>query len=103
MRQSLARFSHYGAQAPGEPGSRHTSMDSPRTTSPLRMVPHDGMVTMEGDQANVRITSDSDPGLIGSALSLPLSQDDPTHIRLVDAGGNHHDDIVEHLDVIGKC
>ncbi|KAJ6515788.1 hypothetical protein C8R45DRAFT_218871 [Mycena sanguinolenta] len=41
----------------------------------------------------VRARSDGEPGLVGSALSLP-------HSNQGDELDHHHDDIVEHLDVI---
>ncbi|KAF7301767.1 hypothetical protein MIND_00742300 [Mycena indigotica] len=43
----------------------------------------------------VRARSDGQPGLIGSALSLPSSQGQDTADEL-----DHHDDVVDHLDVI---
>jgi hypothetical protein len=53
---------------------------------------------MEGPQAEVMMQSEEgrEPGIIGSALSLP-------HTDLSDTPEeeHHHDDIVEHLDVIG--
>jgi len=54
---------------------------------------------MEGPQADVQVHSDGEPGLIGSALSLPHSQN-LGGMRMEDDDEHHHDDIVEHLDVI---
>lgn len=60
---------------------------------------------MEGPQADIMVRSsvDGERGRIDSALSLPMSHSgtDQGHIRNVDLDDNHHDDIVEHLDVIG--
>lgn len=74
-----------------------------RTVSPLLAVPQDGMVTMEGPQADVIVRSSGQPSRIGSALSLP----DGNHENFFDMddrtqGEVHHDDVVEHLDVIGE-
>jgi hypothetical protein len=73
-----------------------------RTASPL-LVTHDGMVTMEGSQADIRMRSSGERGRIDSAMNLPTSHIDAAHMRVVDSSGTHHDDIVEHLDVIGRC
>ena len=58
------------------------------------------MITLEGDQADVLVRSDGEPGIIGSALSLPHSTGGSFQNLIEDE--HHHDDIVEHLDVIGK-
>ena len=54
------------------------------------------MTEQTSQQPNVLVPLDPQSGAIGSALSLPR-QDEP--------GGDlhHHEDIVEHLDVIGVC
>ncbi|KAK7470537.1 hypothetical protein VKT23_001962 [Stygiomarasmius scandens] len=53
-----------------------------------------GVVTLEGPVTNVQIAGDEGaPGILGSALSLPRNEDE-------EATDHHHDDIVEHLDVI---
>jgi hypothetical protein len=88
-------------QAPSSDRRSRTSYaESRRTASPTHLVPHDGMVIMEGPQADVQVHSDGEPGLIGSALSLPHSQN-LGGMRMEDDDEHHHDDIVEHLDVIG--
>ncbi|KAJ6539448.1 hypothetical protein B0H19DRAFT_1179153 [Mycena capillaripes] len=71
---------------------RTTSPDSNgRSTTPLSH--HSGAQT----DIVVRARADGEPGLIGSALSLPDSRHAAGQDNdLVD----HHDDIVEHLDVI---
>lgn len=54
-------------------------------------------VVIEGSQADVVVEGEGtgEPGILGSALSLP-------HSDLFDTEEeHHHDDIVEHLDVIG--
>ncbi|KAK7060548.1 hypothetical protein VNI00_001314 [Paramarasmius palmivorus] len=52
-----------------------------------------GVVTLEGQSANVQVPTDGQPGRIGSALSFDdgVSEEE---------GDHHHDDIVEHLEVI---
>jgi len=57
------------------------------------------MITLEGEQADVVVHSDGEPGAIGSALSLPRSSHGQSFQELVE-NEHHHDDIVEHLDVI---
>ncbi|KAF8076500.1 hypothetical protein FPV67DRAFT_1664763 [Lyophyllum atratum] len=56
---------------------------------------HNGMVILEGSQADIMLHSSGEPGVIGSALSLPDSENDD---RLLSS--DHHDDVVEHLDAI---
>ncbi|KAJ6485159.1 hypothetical protein C8R47DRAFT_1130956 [Mycena vitilis] len=71
---------------------RTTSPDSNgRSATPLSH--HSGAQT----DVAVRSRSDGEPGLIGSALSLPHSHHT---VGQKDGEGDHHDDIVEHLDVI---
>ncbi|KAG5648970.1 hypothetical protein DXG03_000319 [Asterophora parasitica] len=67
--------------------------------SPLLMVPREsnGMIMMDGLQADVMMRYNGEPGVIGSALSLTDSNGE--HDNLL-AEGVHHDDVVEHLDVI---
>ncbi|GLB33910.1 putative RNA pol II promoter Fmp27 protein [Lyophyllum shimeji] len=72
-------------------------ISSERAASPLSAVPHDGILTLEGPQAELLIRSNGEPGVIGSALSLPKSENDPDPFLSSDI---HHDDVVEHLDVI---
>ena len=53
------------------------------------------IVSLQGSAGNVEYRGDARRmGRIGSALSLPSDEYDDAH---------HEDDIVEHLDVIGKC
>ncbi|KAF5387704.1 hypothetical protein D9615_000499 [Tricholomella constricta] len=68
-----------------------------QTASPLLMVPRDGMVMMDGPQAEVIMRSNGEPGVIGSALSVTDSDGDARRLLLPSV---HHDDVVEHLDVI---
>jgi hypothetical protein len=56
-----------------------------------------GMIELEGSQAGVLVHSDGQSGVIGSALSLSRA-----HENAADGESHHHDDIVEHLDVIGE-
>ena len=66
-------------------------------THPAQLHPHRGeTITLDGPQTVVRISSHSEPGLIENSINSITSGDDqdghPEH---------HHDDVVEHLDVIG--
>ncbi|KAE9397111.1 hypothetical protein BT96DRAFT_996076 [Gymnopus androsaceus JB14] len=54
-----------------------------------------GVVTLEGEAVDVQVSGGGEPGRIDSALSLS-SYNDPEISEL----DHHHDDIVEHLDVI---
>lgn len=57
------------------------------------------MVSIEGRQEDILVPADPghEPGRLGSALSIrPEDARDPFE-------EHHHDDIVEHLDVIGVC
>jgi len=96
MRNSLRNS---GSGISGEQISRPNSrievdhVDDP----PLRR--SDGVRTIEGLQANVIMDpSSGEPGRIESTLSLPHPQLEGQELRIVDV--HHHDDIVEHLDVI---
>ncbi|KAF9008972.1 hypothetical protein BDQ17DRAFT_1422154 [Cyathus striatus] len=62
--------------------------------------PQDLMVTIEGSQADILVPSHLQPGRIESNLSLPQTPSDSQHPRLLEPDDHHHDDIVEHLDVI---
>lgn len=54
-----------------------------------------GMVTLEGMQTDLRMSSQGEPGLIEHSINLSHTEDEGD----VDL---HHDDVVDHLDVIGK-
>jgi len=54
-----------------------------------------GMIELEGDQADILVPSDTQGGAVGSALNLTRY-----HESQADED-EHHDEIVEHLDVIG--
>ena len=68
----------------------------------LRRRPYPDSYTVQGQQADLRVPTDEGRGLEGSQVNLALerlednyeSNDDPLETH-------HHDDIVEHLDVIG--
>jgi len=53
-------------------------------------------MTLEGIQTHVRVSSHGEPGLVENSINSMTGGDDqdghPEH---------HHDDVVEHLDVIG--
>ncbi|KAJ7507925.1 hypothetical protein B0H11DRAFT_151014 [Mycena galericulata] len=80
-------------------GSRGRASSVFRPASPVSAGRSTPLSHHSGVQADilVRARSDGEPGLIGSALSLPDSrhEDSQTGDDL-----DHHDDIVEHLDVI---
>ncbi|KAF9464453.1 hypothetical protein BDZ94DRAFT_1161878 [Collybia nuda] len=84
--QSSQRFSR------ATPADHDNQLSTSQTASPL-LVHNDGMVTLEGSQADIRINSSG----VGSFSDTHL---DTTPIYMVDLSGTHHDDIVEHLDVI---
>ncbi|KAG5639269.1 hypothetical protein H0H81_004930 [Sphagnurus paluster] len=84
-------------RGPTSDGSSQISTE--RAASPLLVVTRDGMVTLEGSQADILMPSNGEHGVIGSALSLPGSENEAHSFVLPDV---HHDDVVEHLDVIGK-
>lgn len=54
------------------------------------------VVMLEGENVDVQVPGDDEPGRIDSTLSFS-SYNDPEH----SGRDHHHDDIVEHLDVIG--
>ncbi|SJL01855.1 uncharacterized protein ARMOST_05179 [Armillaria ostoyae] len=73
-----------------------------RTTSPTHFSPIDGVLTFEGPNTDIQVHSDDGgPGLVGSALSLPRSDEaNASYQSYHPLDDHHHDDIVEHLDVI---
>ncbi|KAK0206418.1 hypothetical protein DFS33DRAFT_1381524 [Desarmillaria ectypa] len=75
---------------------------SHRTTSPTHFSPIDGILTIEGSSTDIQVRSDDgEPGLVGSALSLPRSDEaNASYQSYHPLDDHHHDDIVEHLDVI---
>lgn len=64
--------------------------------SPAHLYPRRSDITLEGLQTTVRVSSRGEPGLIESSINSMTGDNDqdghPEH---------HHDDVVEHLDVIG--
>ncbi|KAJ6628727.1 hypothetical protein B0H10DRAFT_1989020 [Mycena sp. CBHHK59/15] len=80
---------------------RSQSPGSNRAHTPLSNHSQNGITIIEGPQTDVefRTGADGEPGLIGSALSLP----DSHNAAIANSGQDgveHHDDIVEHLDCI---
>ncbi|KAF9055465.1 hypothetical protein BDZ89DRAFT_937908 [Hymenopellis radicata] len=74
--------------------------NSRRTASPTRFNPVDGVLTLEGPTTDIQVHShDGEPGLVGSALSL-RSDGAASYQSYHPLDDHHHDDIVEHLDVI---
>jgi hypothetical protein len=59
------------------------------------------MVELDGPQAGIWVRADK-PGIIGNALSMPHSAS--SHQSMVEMleDEHHHDDIVDHLDVVGE-
>jgi hypothetical protein len=62
----------------------------PRPDSESSNHTHSGVVTLEGSVTDIQVAGDAATGIIGSALDVAAQED----------GCHHHDDIVEHLDVI---
>lgn len=87
---------------PGIPGEQITRPNSRIEVVHVDNPPSrlsDGARTLEGLQADVIMDrSSGEPGRIQSSLSLPYPQLEGQEVRIVDV--HHHDDIVEHLDVI---
>lgn len=54
-------------------------------------------MTIEGALTNVRVPSHIDPGFEESSIGISLTNDDEDS----QFSGHHHDEVVEHLDVIG--
>ncbi len=97
------------SQGSGSPLRSQASVSSlggsNRTTSPTHFSPIDGVLTFEGPNTDIQVHSDDGgPGLVGSALSLPRSDEaNASYQSYHPLDDHHHDDIVEHLDVIGAC
>ncbi len=60
-----------------------------------------GSYTVEGQQADLRVPIEDDQDRRSSSISLALEQLDERED--LNSNAHHHDDIVEHLDVIGEC
>ncbi|KAJ3512536.1 hypothetical protein NLJ89_g3460 [Agrocybe chaxingu] len=72
---------------------------SPDAISPSQPYPGVGeMLTIGGQQADIRITSSGEPGLVESSINLPHPADARSEEHYF--SDHHHDDVVEHLDVI---
>ncbi|TFK43438.1 hypothetical protein BDQ12DRAFT_180030 [Crucibulum laeve] len=89
-----------GSRAIATPETAYTAESLATPTPQQQFIHHDGIMTMEGAQADVVISSPGQPGIIESNLSLPRSHDDAHRFRELEPNEHHHDDIVEHLDVI---
>jgi hypothetical protein len=69
------------------------SLPDLQVDSPLRLSPtRNEVITLEDRHHHVFVQGEHETGRIGSALSFHSGTDESNH---------HHDDIVEHLDVIG--
>ncbi|KAK0498658.1 hypothetical protein EDD18DRAFT_1158598 [Armillaria luteobubalina] len=94
------------SQGSGSPLRSQASISSlggsNRTTSPTHFSAIDGVLTIEGPNTDIQVHSDDgEPGLVGSALSLPRSDEaNGSYQSYHPLDDHHHDDIVEHLDVI---
>ncbi|CAA7259857.1 unnamed protein product [Cyclocybe aegerita] len=72
---------------------------SPDGISPSQPYPGVGeMLTIGGQQADIRIASSGEPGLVESSINLPHPADARSEEHYF--SDHHHDDVVEHLDVI---
>ena len=60
-----------------------------------------GSYILEGQQAELRVPTESGRGLGGSQVNLALEQLEDNYNAQDPLDAHHHDDIVEHLDVIG--
>lgn len=97
-------YHHVVHKAPRiDPADHDSQPSTSRTASPL-LVGHDGshMVTLEGSQADIRMRASTERGRVDSAINLPHTHYDANHVALLNSMEAHHDDIVEHLDVIGE-
>lgn len=89
----------------GVPALADQGSQTPHTLSPQtpHLVPHYAMMSMEGsEEADVFVRSAGEPGWVNSALSSPHSHNDEGGTGLKTDEDHHHDDVVEHLDVIGR-
>ncbi|KAG7449097.1 uncharacterized protein BT62DRAFT_963967 [Guyanagaster necrorhizus] len=103
LRLSSLPLRSQGSGSPLRDQTSASSLDgSHRTTSPIHFSAIDGVLTIEGHNADIQVRSgDGEPGLVGSALSLPRSDDaNASYQSYTSIDDHHHDDIVEHLDVI---
>ena len=92
----LGEATHRPARNDAQPDVLYSPAMQKQGTSNGREV-----VSLRGSREDVVYRGNGqNPGRIGSALSLAYS--DASHYD-DDDGYMHHDDIVEHLDVIGAC
>ncbi|KAI0723244.1 hypothetical protein C8Q76DRAFT_722203 [Earliella scabrosa] len=61
---------------------------------------HTDTYSVEGQQAELRVPTEGDQGLEGSQVNLALGRLGPDYDQDESMSPHHHDDIVEHLDVI---
>ncbi|KIK68038.1 hypothetical protein GYMLUDRAFT_36853 [Collybiopsis luxurians FD-317 M1] len=91
-RRTRSRLQKHLLQTPllDEDRRRARALSVPPVFRPTTQTsPNTSVVTLEGATADIQLAGDGAPGLIDSALSLSDARED-----------HHHDDIVEHLDVI---
>lgn len=86
--------------------SQHSPQISPSPLSNTKSTPASNsvnarisqeMITIEGTLTDLRVPSHVDPGIVENSLNNSLITDDE-HSQF---SGHHHDEVVEHLDVIG--
>lgn len=58
-------------------------------------------MTIRGAAADLRVPSRADPGIVESSISISSFKADDADPRRSEFSDHHHDDVVEHLDVIG--
>ncbi|KAG7096845.1 hypothetical protein E1B28_004253 [Marasmius oreades] len=90
----------YGSLRLAEPlfGQRGPSRASLQHYTPRGSI--ERVITYEGSAADVQLVGDDRPSRIGSVLSIPPGNDNRPVFHAPEDDGHHHDDIVEHLEVI---
>lgn len=88
---NTSRNSQY-SQPPPSPLSNTKSMP---TSNVGNATTFQEMMTIEGALTDVRAPSHVDPGIVESSTDISTDDEDSQF------SGHHHDDVVEHLDVIG--
>ncbi|KAI0750742.1 golgi-body localization protein domain-containing protein [Daedaleopsis nitida] len=80
------------------PGPSNTRERNANPRSSLLM--HRDTYCVQGQQAELRVPTEGDRGLEGSQVNLALGELDDEYEQDGPVARHHHDDIVEHLDVI---
>ncbi|KAF9268077.1 hypothetical protein L218DRAFT_994842 [Marasmius fiardii PR-910] len=102
-RQKIIRKGSLSASRMGRHRTGSRVYDSLRLQEPL-LAQHtstERVVTYEGSAADVQLIGEDGPSRIGSALNLPpVENENSPIVHVPEDDGHHHDDIVEHLEVI---